>query len=72
VELIVDEVEWKPRPPRRAKLVGVRLLDEESFLRDLILESGGRWYEKEKVWILRKEQAIALGLRQRIVPSKSI
>jgi hypothetical protein len=67
VELIVDEVEWKPRSPKVGRMVHVRLLSEEDTLRDLVIDKGGSWDAKKRAWRIRIDDAIGMGLRNRII-----
>lgn len=69
VELIVDEAVWQPRPrrPKGETIVGVRVKWGESQLSYLVKQAGGKWNRERKVWELRYDQALALGLESRIV-----
>jgi hypothetical protein len=69
VEIIVDEADWNPRPPRQpeATMVEVRIAWSEADLREQVKQAGGRWNPEKRVWRLPYRRALALGLRQRIV-----
>jgi hypothetical protein len=72
VELIVDEIEWEPKPPRPGTKVSVRITYTENAVRQKIKNSGGRWDGKAQVWRMRYDKAVELGLKDRIVDAKSI
>jgi len=71
IELIVDEAVWEPGPPA-GTMVGVRIRFEEEALRRRIKEAGGRWEPGTRLWRIRYNKAVKLGLRNRIVDGKSI
>ena len=66
VELIVDEVDWTPRP-RKDAMVGVRVKWGEAAVARRVKLAGGQWNAKQKVWELRYGQVRALGLEERMV-----
>jgi hypothetical protein len=72
VELLLDEGEWKPRPPRPGTMVRVRIRFEEENLRIQIKKAGGRWDEKKRIWRLRYDKVVDLGLQNRIVDRPGI
>jgi hypothetical protein len=65
VELIVAEAEWTPPPP--ATIVGVRVAWSEADLARTIKAAGGQWERQQRVWELRYDQVVALGLLDRLV-----
>lgn len=66
VEIVVDEQHWRPLPAADA-IVGVRVLVDEIDLRSGVKRAGGVWDSAKKVWLLRYEQVVALGLVERLV-----
>ena len=69
VEIIVSERDWEPPPPRFAddQIVGVRVAFEEVDIRERVKQAGGTWHRPRRVWPLADGDAVALGLRNRIV-----
>ena len=69
VELLVDERDWQPRRPRLTadQIVGLRVAFTDVAVRDRVKQAGGRWNPERKVWQLRYDHAVALGLKNRIV-----
>jgi hypothetical protein len=69
VELIVDEIAWEPKARRIAgdTLVRIRVTLPEVEVRRQVKQVGGRWDPKRRVWELRYDRVIALGLEARIV-----
>jgi hypothetical protein len=74
VELIVEETDWEPpRPPfKDDEIVGVELDFKERELRSKVLRAGGTFDAAHKVWQLRYDRALRLGLKGRIRPIKPI
>jgi hypothetical protein len=72
IELIVDEVPWRPERTthRGAEMVGVRVAVHEVAVQRQVKRAGGRWNPARRVWELRREQAVQLGLQERIEPAK--
>jgi hypothetical protein len=72
VELIVEEREWRPDGGQwtNERLVGVQIAAREVELRGRIKQAGGRWDAQRQVWELRYEQAVALGVTERIVKAE--
>ncbi|MGH9891591.1 MAG: hypothetical protein ACREA0_06340, partial [bacterium] len=66
VELIVDEGPWTPRP-RRNEMVAVALRFDESDLRLKVMNAGGIWRPRQRLWELPYGKVIELGLRARMV-----
>ena len=73
VEIVVAECDWDPPPPRFApdRIVGVRVALAEVSIRDRVKRAGGWWNPEAKVWQLRYERALKLGLSRRIVDSEA-
>ncbi len=69
MELIVEEAEWrsKGRRPRGASLVPLRINWSEYKLRRIIERAGGTWDPKRRVWELRHDRVVELGLERRNV-----
>ena len=74
VELIVEEREWRPNgaPGVNEQLVGVQIAVREVELRGRIKQAGGRWDAQRQVWEMRYEQAVVLGVTERIVKTESV
>ena len=71
VEIIIESTPWQP--PVAAvpanTMVGVRVGVAEGELQAKIRQAGGQWQRGRKLWELRYDQALALGLKARIEPS---
>ncbi len=69
VELIVEEGDWEPSVPKRARdrLVKIRLAVPEIALRTQVKQAGGSWHPQERVWELAYNRVVHLGLTSRIV-----
>lgn len=65
VELVVAETVIQRRP---GPTVDISLRPNETDLIQRLRAAGGRWHKTARVWTLRRSTAIALGLKQRIVP----
>jgi hypothetical protein len=72
VEWIVEEVPWSPERAARkgAETVGVRVDFQEVSLQRQVKQAGGRWNPARRVWELRRDQALKLGLKDRIENAK--
>lgn len=68
VELIVDEVPWHPKPPAITgeTVVGVRVGLNETDLQWQIKRAGGKWNRERRVWELRHDRVVELGLEARV------
>jgi hypothetical protein len=70
VEIIVESTPWQP--PAAAvpanTMVGLRIGVQEGALQEKIRQAGGQWQRGRKLWELRYDQALALGLKARIEP----
>ena len=71
VEIIVEEVPWtpKPKPINPATIIHVRIEYGEVELGRKLKSAGGKWNSAKRVWEIRYDKAIALGLEKRIVPN---
>lgn len=67
VELIVSEKLIQRRP---GPTVDIALRPHERELHAKLKVVGARWHKAEGVWIVRRSTAIALGLKERIVPRR--
>jgi hypothetical protein len=65
VELIVEEANWSP--VEKPKLVGLRVARQETDLQRRIKQAGGKWNPRQQVWKISSDQALALGLKARMV-----
>jgi len=68
VELVVAERDWAP--PHRfvpSQIVGLRVAFAEVAVRAQVKQAGGTWNPDRRVWQLRHDRAVALGLDSRIV-----
>jgi hypothetical protein len=72
LELIVEETPWRPASAARggAEEVGVRVDFQEGSLQRRVKQAGGRWNPARRVWELRRDQALKLGLKERIESTK--
>ncbi len=68
VELIVDEVDWVPPEPRvqGQTVVSLRVSWEEQELRARVKAAGRRWNPVKRLWELRYDRVVRLGLEDRI------
>lgn len=75
VELIVEEVRWRPRGRKArckpADLVGVRIHYHEMPLRHAAKAAGGIWRPRQQLWELPWETVRALGLESRVESGES-
>lgn len=68
VELIVEESAWTPPalPVVEPVVVGLRVGINEVTVQRQIKQAGGKWNRQLQVWEILSDQAIALGLQDRI------
>ncbi len=68
VEIIVEESTWTPpaAPIPDPILVGLRVGLNEVPVQRQIKQAGGKWNREQRVWEILSDQAIALGLKDRI------
>jgi len=72
VELVVEEMPWKPNTPPAAaaspadRLVAVKVEYCERDLQQRVRNAGGRWEPTRKHWLLRQDKAVELGLEDRV------
>jgi hypothetical protein len=69
MELLVAERDWEPPRPRFAhdQIVGLRVAFADVAVRDRVKQAGGTWNPERRVWPLRYDRVVALGLNRRIV-----
>lgn len=69
VELIIEDGPWRPSPTplRKTALVGVRVALPEVELQRRIKQVGGKWNPARRLWEMRRDQALKLGLKDRLV-----
>ena len=69
VELIVEESDWEPPPPRRQAdtIVALQVTAQERGARQQVKAAGGKWNPRDVVWELPYGQVVVLGLTDRIV-----
>ena len=69
VELIVEEVDWIPRPRPRAAtdIVHIRVDYPEQTIRDSVKLLGGTWHAPTRTWRIAYGATVALRLTDRIV-----
>ena len=69
VERLVTERDWEPPRPRfaRDQIVGLRVAFADLAVRDRLKQAGGTWNPERRVWQLRYDRVVALGLNRRIV-----
>lgn len=68
VELIVEEIDWKPKRKPDA-VVEVKVEWGEAELGRQVKQAGGKWNPAKKVWEMRYDRAAELGLEGRIRPA---
>ena len=69
VEIIVDEVAWTPKPgrPRGDAMAAIRVNWGEAEIGRQVKRAGGKWNPQKKVWELRYDLVVWLGLLDRLV-----
>ncbi len=67
VELIIEEVDWRPERRKEDEVVAIRVGLDEVELRRQVKAARGIWHQGRKVWLLPYAQAAAMGLEGRIV-----
>jgi hypothetical protein len=69
VELIVEEVEWIPRPRPRAAtdMVHIRVDYPEQAIRNSVKLLGGTWHAPTRTWRIAYGATVVLRLTDRIV-----
>jgi len=69
VELLVAERDWEPPRPRfvHDQIVGLRVAFADVAVRDRVKQAGRTLNPARRVWQLRCDRVVALGLNSRIV-----
>jgi hypothetical protein len=69
VEILVAERDWEPPRPRFAddQIVGLRVAFADVAVRERVKQAGGTWNPERRVWLLRYDRVVGLGLNSRIV-----
>jgi hypothetical protein len=69
IELIIEEIDWCPRPAwlKESTVVGVNIELKETDLYNKIRAAGGTWNDETGDWELTYQKAMELGLKDRIV-----
>jgi len=69
VELLVAERDWEPPRPRFAhdQIVALRVAFADVAVRARVKQAGGTWNPERRVWQLRYDRVVSLGLNSRIV-----
>jgi len=49
------------------KIINLKIVYDETYLRRLVRAAGGKWNRKKRLWELPYGEAMALGLKDRIV-----
>ncbi|MEW6208251.1 MAG: hypothetical protein AB1631_07780 [Acidobacteriota bacterium] len=73
IELIVEDIEWRPRGKMIAAdtIVDVRVEWGEKDLAIRVKQAGGRWNRQKRAWEMRYDRALELGLEERVVPQEA-
>jgi len=66
IELVVAESDWQPGFAAD-EIVAVQVAFADSATRARVKHAGGAWNPDRKVWHLRYDRVVSLGLRRRIV-----
>lgn len=68
VELVVEERPWEPKGRSPGERVWIRIPQRDNeALRKAILEAGGTWSNKQRLWCMKFSVAEVLGLAEQIV-----
>jgi hypothetical protein len=72
VEIIIAETKYKPRPRRIPddQIVRVPVGYREFELQRQLRQAGGRWNAAARLWEIRYDQVVRLGLQERIEKKK--
>jgi hypothetical protein len=68
VELIEEEADWTPPPPRFAgnDIVPIRIAVSDMALRQQVKTAGGKWVPEEKLWYVRYGSVAGRALEKHI------
>ncbi len=75
IEIIVDEREQAPEgvslthqhAARRNEIVAVPIGYDELELRSQVKQQGARWSREKRVWLMRYDVAVVLGVQNRVI-----
>ena len=67
IELVIEKSDWVPKIASET-IVGVQVAFREADLQQKVRQAGGKWNPARRVWELRYDRAIALGLKDRLAP----
>jgi hypothetical protein len=67
IELVIEESDWSPKIASES-IVGVQVAFREADLQQKVRQAGGKWNPARRVWELRYDRAVALGLKDRLAP----
>ena len=65
IELVIEESAWSPKSASET-IVGVQVAFREADLQQKVRQAGGKWNPARRVWELRYDRAVALGLKDRL------
>lgn len=67
-------VDWEPKARHRAgdTMVGLRIDWREMKLGSKVKQAGGKWNPGRRIWEMRYDRVVELGLEERIVEEGSI
>lgn len=66
VELVVEECDWQPAIAADT-MIGVQVALRETDIQHKVRQAGGFWNPARRVWEMRYDRAMMLGLKDRIV-----
>ncbi len=74
VELIVEEIDWEPGADSVPDdtTVAIRIGWHEKELQGKVKRAGGKWNPRRRVWEIRYDRMVELGLEGRLVQEGSI
>lgn len=67
VELVVETVPYQSQASLSKRIIGVQIGLRELELQQKVKQAGGKWVRERRLWELPYDQAIALGLKSRMV-----
>lgn len=80
VELIEEESSWgmqgevkaQALPPAEPQRLGIKVEYWETDLRGKVKAAGGIWRPRQKLWEMRYEDVVALGLENRVIAADGL
>lgn len=72
IELIIEESFWQPpaKPISGDEIVGIQVGVNEVELQRKVKAAGGKWNYNRKVWEIRYDEVVRLGLMDRLTQEK--